>query len=72
MTEIQYIDFGNGNAIQYAQFCIDQYVNDNTEFVFPNSAFTVEINNTFRADHVVICVNSEVAASLNEIVILGR
>ncbi len=72
LGEIEYIDFGNGNAILYPQFCYDRYVNDETEFVFPNSAFTVEIVNTFRADHVVICVKTEQAAALNEIVILGR
>ena len=72
VSEIEYIDFGNGNAILYPQFCYDRYVNDETEFVFPNSAFTVEIVNTFRADHVVICVKTEQAAALNEIVILGR
>ncbi len=72
LNEIEYIDFGNGNAVNYPQFCLDQYVNDNNEFVFPNSAFTVEFLNTFRADRVVICVKTEAAAALNEIVVLGR
>lgn len=72
IAEIEYIDFGNGNAIKYPQFCSDIYVNDSTQFVFPNSAFTLEIVNTFRADHVVICVKTENAAALNEIVILGK
>ena len=72
ISEIEYIDFGNGNAILYPQFCHDRYVNDDTQFIFPNSAFTIEINNTFKADHVVICVKTEHAAAINEIVILGR
>ena len=72
LTEIEYIDFGNGNAVLYSQFCSDIYVKDNKEFVFPNSAFTIEFPNTFTADHVVICVKTEVAAALNEIVVLGK
>lgn len=70
--EIEYIDFGNGNAVQYPQFCYDIYVNDSTKFVFPNSAFTIEFTNIFEADHVIICVKTEDVAALNEIVILGR
>lgn len=72
VMEIEYIDFGNGNAIQYPQFNYDQYINADKEFVFPSSAFTIEIINTFKADHVVICVKTEAAAALNEIVILGK
>ena len=72
ITEIQYIDFGGGNAIQFAQFSTDMYLNEENQFVFPNSAFTVEIDKSFKADHVVICVKTEAAAALNEIVVLGR
>jgi GH43 family beta-xylosidase len=72
LSEIVYIDFGNGNAVQYPQFSHDQYVNDAKEFIFPNSAFTIEFLNTFEADHVVICVKSDKPVSLNEIVVLGK
>ena len=72
MSEIEYIDFGNGNAVKYPQFCSDIYVNGDTKFVFPNSAFTVEFINTFKADHVIICVKTESAGALNEIIVLGR
>ena len=72
LLEIEYIDFGNGNVVNYAQFASDLYVNDNKQFVFPNSAFTVEFLNTFRADHVVICVKSDKPVALNEIVVLGK
>ena len=58
--------------VRYAQFCTDQYLNEDREFVFPGSAFTVEFLNTFEADHVVICVRTEAAAALNEIVVLAR
>ena len=72
VSEIEYIDFGNGNAVKYPQFCSDIYVNGDTKFVFPNSAFTVEFTNTFKADHVIICVKTESVGALNEIVVLGR
>ena len=72
LMEIEYIDFGNGNAINYPQFCYDQYINEDTEFIYPSSAFTIEFINTFEADHVVICVKTTDMASLNEIVVLGR
>lgn len=72
LHEIEYIDFGNGNVVQYAQFCIDQYVNADQNFVFPSSAFSIEFLKTFKADHVIICVKTDAAAALNEIVVLGR
>lgn len=72
LLEIEYIDFGNGNVVNYAQFCSDQYLNEDQSFVFPSSAFTVEFLNTFNADHVVICVKTDNAAALNEIVVLGK
>lgn len=72
ITEIEYIDFGNGNVVQYSQFCSDLYINEDKEFVFPNSAFTIEFPNGISADHVVICVKTEQAAALNEIVILAK
>ena len=72
LAEIVYIDFGNGNAVAYPQFSHDQYVNDGKNFIFPASAFTIEFLNTFEADHVIICVKSDVAVALNEIVVLGK
>ena len=72
VSEIEYIDFGNGNTVLYPQFCAEQYVNEETEFVFPSSAITIEFMKNFEADRVVICVKTEAAAALNEIVILGK
>ena len=72
LSEIVYIDFGNGNVVQYPQFAYEKYVNEEKQFIFPNSAFTIEFLNTFDADHVVICVNSAAAAALNEIIVLGK
>jgi hypothetical protein len=72
LSEIVYIDFGNGNAIEYPHFANELYVNDSKNFIFPGSAFTIEFLNTFTSDHVIICVNSDVPVALNEIVVLGR
>ncbi len=72
VMEIEYIDFGDGNVVNYPQFCADQYIKDEKSFVFPGSAFTIEFLNTFKADHVVICVKTETAVSLNEVVVLGK
>lgn len=72
LMEIEYIDFGNGNVVHYPQFCYEEYTNEDYEFIFPTSAFTIEFLNIFEADHVVICVKTSEAASLNEIVVLGK
>ena len=72
IPEVKYIDFGNGNAVHYATFATDIYVNDDAEFVFPNSAITVEFTTSFTANKVVLCFNLEYASQINEIVILGK
>jgi len=72
LAEIEYVDFGNGNAVKYPQFCWDMYVNDDKSFIYPNSAITVEFVNSFKAKKVIICVKSENVSQLNEIVVLGK
>ena len=72
ILEVEYIDFGNGNIIYYPQFCVDLYVKDNTEFVFPNSCINVEMLKYFKAESVKIGFNLPEGGSINEIVILGK
>ena len=72
LLEIEYIDFGDGNAVKYPQFCTDTYVNEDQQFIFPNSAFTIEFLTKFKSDHVIICVKSDSAVALNEVKVLGR
>ena len=72
VTEIEYIDFGNGNIIYYPQFCEDFYVNHDTQFVYPNSSFNIEILKYFKAEKVRIGFNLPEGGSINEIVILGK
>ena len=70
--EIEYIDFGNGNIIYYPQFCEDFYVNDELQFIRPNSCFNLEILNYFNATSVKIGFNLPNGANINEIVVLGK
>lgn len=72
ILEIEYIDFGNGNIIYYPQFCEDFYVNAETEFIRPCSAFNLEILKTFKAENVKIGFNLPNGGAINEIVILGK
>ena len=71
IPEIEYIDFGNGNAVYYSQYCIEKFVNEDTSFVFPNSAITVEFPNTFKSKKVIVCFNLPNGGQINEIKVLG-
>ena len=72
VSEIEYIDFGNNNALFYPQFAKEAYVNDETSFVDPNSAFTIEFPKTFKASRVVLCFNMPNGGRINEIKVLGK
>ena len=72
IIEIEYIDFGNGNIIYYPQFCEDLYVNEQNEFIRPESGFVLEILKTFKAQNVKIGFNLPSGGSINDIVILGK
>ncbi len=72
ITEIEYIDFGNGNIIYYPQFCEDYYVSAEKEFIYPGSCFNLEILNSFKADSVKIGFHLPEGGNINEIVILGK
>ena len=72
IEEVVYVDFGNGNAVSYPQYCMEKYVNYDTEFVYPVSAITVEFKNTFKANKVIICFKTDSGANINEIKILGK
>ena len=72
VNEVQYVDFGNGNAVKNLVFLQEKFINDETEFVFPNSAFTVEFYTTFKANKLTICFNLPEGGQINEIVVLGK
>lgn len=72
ITEIEYIDFGNGNIVYYPQFCEDFYVNGEKEFINPLSCFNIEFITTFTAKSVRIGFDLPEGGSINEIVVLGK
>ena len=68
--EIEYINFFNGNAVFNSIFpqC---YYSDSKEFIFPNSAFDIEVNNV-KTDKIIICFNLLEASQINEIRVYGK
>ena len=50
----------------------EKFINDETEFVFPNSAFTVEFYTEFKSNKVVICFDLPEGGQINEIKVLGK
>ena len=68
--EIEYINFFNGNTVFNSLFpqC---YYDKKKEFVFPNSAFTIEVNNVVT-NKILICFILEDEAQINEIKVYGK
>ena len=69
LSEIEFINFFNGNAILDASFPTS-YVNNEYEFVFPTSAFVFDFQDII-ASRVVIGFNTNTEARLNEIKVFG-
>ena len=70
--DVKYIDFGNSQAIKDLTFFEEQFVNQNTEFIFPNSAFTGELYSKVETNKIVISFDLAEGGNINEIVILGK
>lgn len=70
LSQIEFINFFNGNAIIDAQFSVS-YLNDVQEFIFPGSAFTFDFAE-FKASRVVIGIDTGYEAQFNEIKVFGR
>ena len=68
--EIKYVDLMNGNSFAYPEFCY-KYYNEETEFVFPNSAFTFDFFKQIKTNKLVLCFDLPEEANINEIVVLG-
>ena len=69
---IDQIDFGNGNGIVNARFN-QRYINSDQEFIFPHSAFNIELGSGgVKTDRIVITVSSETDFALGEIEIIGK
>ena len=68
---INQIDFGNNNGVTNILFN-SNYVNNETKFVFPHSAFNVELEEEINTSRIVIEIESQKDFALGEIEILGR
>ena len=55
VTEINYIDFGDGNAVLYPSFATERYTNESESFIYPGSAFTIEFYKVIKSNKVTIC-----------------
>ena len=66
---IDQIDFGNGNGIVNALFNT-RYVND--DFIFPHSAFNIELGNELVTDRIVITISSDTDFALGEIEVMCK
>ena len=71
VMEMKYLNLLNGNAIRYPQFCY-AYYNEDTEFTFPNSAFTFEFSKQIKSNKLVLCFELDEPCNINEIVVLGQ
>ena len=71
LFEIEYINMMNDNIIKYPVFS-DAYFNYEYDFIFPNSAFTLEMKKEVKTNKIVFCFNLSESLNINEIVILGK
>ena len=72
LSDVSFIKFGGeGNNILDSSFS-SGYVNDNTEFVFPCSSFTYNLEDDVVTDEIIIEIDAGFDARLNEIMVLGR
>ena len=69
----QLVNSLNRNSINLFVYLLTRYLgNDETSFVDPNSAFTIEFPKTFKASKVVLCFNMPNGGRINEIKVLGK
>ena len=66
---IDQIDFGNGNGIVNALFNT-RYIND--DFIFPHSAFNIELGSEVVTDRIVITISSDTDFALGEIEVMCK
>jgi GH43 family beta-xylosidase len=72
ICDVKYANFGNGNAVKDMTFLENKFMSYGKEFIFPNSAFTVEFNKTFTSNKLTICFDLSYGGQINEIVVLGK
>ena len=70
-SAIEFINFKNNNAIFDCVFS-EELVNDETQFIYPSSAFSIDFPEDIKAKEMIICVNSSEPVRLNEIYVMGK
>ena len=68
---ISQIDFGNGNGIVNVLFN-QRYLNTAQSFIYPHSAYNVELTDEIVTDRIVITFESDVDFAVGEIEVIGR
>lgn len=72
MTEsIEFINFKNGNAL-FNCYYPEEVINNESEFIYPSSAFAYDFPEDIKASEMIICISSNVEVRLNEIYVMGR
>ena len=69
---IDQIDFGNGNGIVNVLFNQRYYSTVRNEFIFPHSAFNIELGSEIVTDRIVITITSDKDFALGEIEVIGK
>ncbi len=72
INKIDQIDFGNGNGIIDAMFNQRYYSTYRNEFIFPHSAFNIELGQELTTDKIVLTITSASDFALGEIEIIGK
>lgn len=72
ISSIAYIDFGNGNVVINPVFNYNKNTNNQLQFIYPCSAISIEFNNIFTSNKVIVCFKTANGANINEIQILGK
>lgn len=68
---IDFINFKNNNAIFDCYYPIE-VVNDESEFIYPSSAFAFDFVEDIKASEMIIRITSSEEVRLNEIYVMGR
>lgn len=68
---IKYIAFSNGDVIGRSEFPIN-YLDGETEFAYPLSAFSYEFSKEIKADSIIFAFNYGEEVSINEIAVLAK
>lgn len=72
IKEVALIEFDSGITIRNPQLNYGKYVNEKLQFVYPNSALTIDFNEDIISTKVIIVFKSELGGNINDIKIFGK